>query len=522
MNVDNSMSPGRHDRGKPRVFLVGAGPGNPGLLTLRAVEVLARADLVLYDRLVSPRLLEFAPPSARRICVRELHEHHAERVPLVNEMLVTAATQGQCVVRLKGGDPYVFGRGGEEAELLHQAGVPFEVVPGVTAALGAAAYAGIPLTDRRYASAVAFVTGHEQDDKADARLDWDALARFPGTLVFYMGFGRLSRIAGSLIERGKAADTPAALVYWATTGRQRTVEATLADLPGAVAAAGLKSPALVFVGPVVRLRPALDWFAARPLLGRRVLVTRPRQQAGDMVRRLEELGAEVLALPAVEVRDPPDWGPVDRAVAELAHYQWLVFTSVNGVHFFLRRLRQQGRDLRALGTTRLAAIGPVTADALRSYHLEPDLVPAQYDSESLAQELRARAAGQRILLVRADRGRELLRQELGPVADVEQVAAYSQLDAVTIDADLAGQLRNGEIDYIALTSSNIARALVRLLDAEALARLRDGTVKLVTISPVTSAAVRDLGLPVAAGATEYTTEGVIAAIVDVAHPSAGP
>ncbi len=360
MNVDDTTRRRPLDPWEPRVFLVGAGPGNPGLLTLRAAEVLARADLVLYDQLVSARLLDFAPPSARRVCVSDLHEHHAERVPLVNQVLVDAATRGECVVRLKGGDPFVFGRGGEEAELLHEAGVPFEVVPGVTAAVGAAAFAGIPLTHRRHASAVAFVTGHEREDKTDSQLDWDALARFPGTLVFYMGFSRLSRIAGSLIERGKAADTPAALVYWATTGRQRTVEATLAELPGAVAAAGLKSPSLVIVGPVVGLRPALDWFAASPLFGRRVLVTRPRHQAGDMVRRLEELGAEVFALPTVEVRDPADWGPVDRVVADLARYQWLVFTSVNGVHFFLRRLRQQGRDLRALGGVRLAVISNLT------------------------------------------------------------------------------------------------------------------------------------------------------------------
>jgi uroporphyrinogen III methyltransferase/synthase len=509
---------------EPRVFLVGAGPGNPGLLTLRAVEVLGRADLVLYDQLVSPRLLDFAPASARRICVRELHEHHVERVPLVNEMLVNAARQGQCVVRLKGGDPYLFGRGAEEAELLNDAGLAFEVVPGVTAALGAAAFTGIPLTHRHHASAVAFVTGHEAD-KADSHLDWEALARFPGTLVFYMGLSRLSFIARSLIDRGKAADTPAALVHWATTGRQRTVETTLAELPAAVAAAGMKSPSLVMVGPVVRLRPALDWFAARPLFGRRVVVTRPRHQAGGMVRRLEELGAEVFVLPTVEVRDPPDWGPVDRAIADLASYQWLVFTSVNGVHYFLRRLRHQGRDLRALGGLRLAAIGPATADALRSYHLEPDLIPAQYDSESLAQELRWRVAGHRVLLARADRGRELLRQQLENVAKVEQIAVYSQVDVLELDAATRTQLQAGEIDYIVLTSSNIARALVRLVDDATRERLRAGTPKLVTISPVTSAAVRELGLPVAAEAEEYTSEGVIAVLVEVSRNlkvSAGP
>ncbi len=458
-------------------------------------------------------MLDFAPAAARRICLRELNEHHAERVPLVNEMLIEAARQGQCVVRLKGGDPYLFGRGGEEGELLHQAGVAFEVVPGVTAALGAAAFAGIPLTDRRHASAVAFVTGHEQGDKDTSQLDWEALARFPGTLVFYMGVARLPVIA--LIDRprqiGRHSCGPGPLGDDRPAARRRSGAGGSAR---AVEAAGLKSPALVIVGAVVQLRSRLDWFASRPLFGRRVVVTRPRHQAGGMVRRLEELGAEVVVLPTVEVREPTDHAPVDRAIAELSRYQWLVFTSTNGVHFFLRRLRSLGRDLRALGPLKLAVIGPVTAEALRSYHLEPDLMPAEYCSESLAAALAERTAGQRILLARADRGRELLRDQLAVVAEVDQVAVYAQVDALEVDAETLGQLRSGTIDYIALTSSNIARSLVRLLDAEALEQLRNGTVRLVSISPVTSAAVRELGLPVAAEATEYTTDGLIEALIE--------
>jgi uroporphyrinogen III methyltransferase/synthase len=499
--------------GEPRVFLVGAGPGDPGLLTLRAVECLGRADLVLYDQLVSPRLLDFAPATAQRVCVRQLHEHHAQRVPLVNEQLVAAARQGLCVVRLKGGDPNVFGRGGEEGELLHQAGVPFEVVPGVTAALGASAFAGIPLTHRRLASAVAFITGHEEACKPDPALDLSSLARFPGTLVFYMGVSRLAVIAESLIGHGKAPDTPAALVHRATTGRQRTVQSTLADLPAAVASAGVRAPSLLIVGPVVALREQLNWFEHRPLFGARILVTRPRHQSEGLVRRLEALGADVVVLPTVEVRDPPDWDPVDRALVDLPRYQWLVFTSVNGVHFFLRRLRQTGRDLRALGAIKLAVIGPSTADALRSYHLEPDLMPDEFRSESLAAALRGPVRGQRVLLARADRGRELLRDQLAEVADIEQVAVYSQVDSVEMNEDVRDALVRGEIGYITLTSSNIARSLAKMLPEPALARLRDGSVRLVSISPVTSAVVRELGLPVAAEATEYTTEGVVAALV---------
>jgi uroporphyrinogen III methyltransferase/synthase len=500
----------------PPVALVGAGPGHPGLLTLRAAECLARADVVLYDRLVPVALLDHAPPAARRICVNELAGCHAERGPFVQQALIDFARQGLRVVRLKGGDPFLFGRGAEEAEALRAAGVEYEVVPGVTAALGAGAFAGIPLTDRRLASAVAFVTGHERPDKPDSLLDWGALARFPGTLVFYMGVSRLPHLAEMLLQRGKAAETPAAAVHWGSTPHQRTVEAPLAELPEAVRSAGLEAPALVFVGPVVSLRAELAWFERRPLFGKCVLVTRPRQQAGGLARRLEELGAQVWLLPAVEVRGPADWGPVDRAIAELSSFHWLVFTSANGVEYFLRRLLETGRDLRALGPLRLAAIGPATADALRAYHLTPDLVPGEYRSEALAAALKAQAAGRRVLLARADRGRELLREELSAVAEVVQVAVYSQTDAEGPDAATRELMRAGQVDYVTVTSSNIARSLARALGPEGLEQVRSGRTGLVSISPVTSATIRELRLPVAAEATVYTADGVADALCALA------
>jgi uroporphyrinogen III methyltransferase/synthase len=495
------------------VALVGAGPGNPGLLTLRAVELLARADLVLYDRLVPVRLLDHVPANARRIGVDSLHGTHPERWPEIYQLMIDAARQGQRVVRLKGGDPFVFGRGGEEAEALRQAGIPYEIVPGVTAALGASAFAGIPLTDRRHVSAVAFITGHEKPDKTDSFLDWAGLARFPGTLVVYMGMARLAHIVEMLLAYGKPAQTPAAAVHWATTGRQRTVTAPLGELPAAVQQAGLKAPSLVIIGSVVSLRAELAWFEASPLLGKRILVTRPRHQAGEMIARLEELGAVVSQLPAVEIREPADWTPVDRALAHLSAYQWLVFTSANGVDALIRRLLQTGRDLRALGGLRLAVIGPATADALRRYHLEPDLVPAVYVSEALASALKDHVAGQRVLLARADRGREVLREQLAQVSEVEQVTVYCQLDAIEPDAEALQSLRRGEIDYVTLTSSNIARSLLRALDEESLRLIRSGGVQLVSISPVTSTAIRELGLPVAIEAREFTAEGVVQALI---------
>ena len=492
------------------VWLVGAGPGDPGLLTLRAVECLRQADLVLYDRLVSPALLAHAPASARRVCVDELASAHPDRWPLVNRMMAEAANDGLRVVRLKGGDPMIFGRGGEEAEFLRAAGVEYEIVPGITAALGAASCAGISLTHRDHASAVCIVTGHESPGKPGSRLDWPALARFPGTLVFYMGVGRLEAIVSALVHAGKPADTPAAVVQQATTPGQRVVSAPLAELPAAARAAGIEPPALLFIGEVVALRERIDWFSRRPLFGKTVMITRPAHQADDMARRVEVLGGRAILLPAVALGEPADWSPVDAAIGRLAETGWVVFTSVNGVHAFVRRLKQCGRDLRAMGSVRLAAIGPATADALRGYHLEPDVVPAEYNSEGLCLALRERVRGERVLLARADRGIDLLRDELSAVAEVEQVAVYSQRDAVLEDhPEALAALRAGAVDYVALTSSNIARVIGGVLDAEA---VRAGRPALVCISPRTSAAVREMGLPVAAEATEYTTAGVLEAV----------
>jgi uroporphyrinogen III methyltransferase / synthase len=498
------------------VYLVGAGPGHPGYLTLRGLECLRQADFVLYDKLVSPVLLEYAPPHAERMCVTELAEHHVDRYEPVQSKLLEQARQGKCVVRLKGGDPFLFGRGGEEAEVLRQAGIDCEIVPGVTAALGAAACTGIPLTHRLHASAVAFVTGHEQPGKPESFLDWPALADFRGTLVFYMGMSRLAEITRTLIEHGKPADTPAVAVQWATLGEQHTVESTLERLPEAVIRAGITAPAVVIVGSVVGLRRHLAWFESRPLFGKRVLVTRPRHQTSELVDGLIALGAVPYVLPAVEIRDPPDWAPVDRALKRLDSYHWLVFTSVNGVNYFLKRLLQAGLDLRALGNLRLAAIGPKTAAALGDFHLQADVVPDKYQSEDLAAELcKHIQPGQRVLLARADRGRDLLRQELARSAEVDQIAVYSQVDAIAPDSSALDHLRRGEIDYITLTSSNIARALINSLDEPCRERLKASDVKLVSISPVTSATVKELGFAVAAEAAQATSEGVLDALVQL-------
>jgi uroporphyrinogen III methyltransferase/synthase len=502
---------------RPMVSLAGAGPGHPGLITLRAVECLHQADVILYDRLVPIAMLEHAPIQAQRICVEELGPCHAERLPHIHQTMIDAARQGKRVVRLKGGDPMLFGRGAEEAQALREAGIPYEIVPGVTAALGMASCAGIPLTHRRYASAVAFVTGHEQPGKPGSLLDWSALARFSGTLVFYMGIAQIDIIVATLLGHGKAPDTRAAIVEQASTVRQRTICTTMAELPAVVVREHVQAPALVVIGEVVSLRERIAWFEARPLFGKSVLITRPHHQAASMVREVEALGGEAVVLPTVEIHeaDPP---PIDRVLARLGSFHWLVFTSSNGVHAFFRRLRQTGRDLRAVGRLKLAVIGPATAETLREYHLEADVLPAEYNSEGLVAVLRDLVAGQRVLLARADRGIELLHEELSKVAEVEQIAVYVQKDAVLTSADSSmSRLSRGEMDYVSLTSANIARALLSALDEEARQHIREGRVALATISPRTSAAVREMRLPVAAEATEYTTKGVLAAICRLAQ-----
>jgi uroporphyrinogen III methyltransferase/synthase len=495
------------------VSLVGAGPGHPGLLTLRGHDCLREADLVLYDKLVPAALVDLAV-RAEKVCVVELAPRHVERYMPVRETMIEASRQGKRVVRLKGGDPCIFGRAGEEAQALKEAGIPFEIVPGVTAALGAGAFAGIPLTHRHHASAVAFLTGHEDPEKAESVLDWASLAHFPGTLVIYMGMSRLDKIARTLIEHGKDADTPAAAIRHATTGDQHTVEARLADLPAVVRAGGLTAPAVIIIGAVVALRAELAWFEKQSLFGKRVLVTRPRHQAAELVQRLVSLGAVPFVLPAVEIRPPSDWQPVDEALRNLRSFHWLVFTSANGVHGLLDRLLFLGRDVRDLGNIKLAAIGPKTAEALRAYHLVADLMPARFQSEDLAAGLLARIQpGERVLLARADRGRDLLRDELALTCPVQQIAVYSQVDAIAADDPALDHVRRGEVDFITVTSSNIARSLVRSLDATSLARLHSGEIRLVSISPVTSADIRALGLPVAAEAETATAQGLLDALI---------
>ena len=492
------------------VHLVGAGPGDPGLLTRRGAEALAKADVVVYDRLANPRLLDLAPSSAERIYVGKQIGRCALPQDDINQLLVDRAQAGQVVVRLKGGDPFVFGRGAEEAERLRAAGIPFRVVPGVTAGVGATCCAGLPVTHRDSSSAVAFVTGH--DDPERSRLDWSSLARFPGALVIYMGSSHLDSLCRTLVREGQSPSAPAAAVSSGSLPSQRVVVGTLADLPEKVKAAQLGAPVLFVIGDVVRHRPHLDWFERLPLFGQRIVLSRPAEESDRSANELEELGAEVLVAPSVRILPLIDYTEFDRVLNRLDEFDWLVFTSSNGVRHFVDRLEVLGRDLRALGHLQLAAIGPTTADTLRRFRIRADLVPDSYRSEALAAALIERAAGQRVLLARADRGRTILKDELERVAHVEQVAVYRNADAEALPDAIVQRIADGAVDWITLTSSAITQRLHDLLPEAARQRIgRD--VKLASISPVTSAAAERLGWTVSAEASEYNWDGLVAAMI---------
>jgi uroporphyrinogen III methyltransferase/synthase len=495
------------------VYLVGAGPGDPGLLTLKGRDCLARADLVLYDGLVNPLVLRHTRGHTERTARASGPDGCRLDQDEINRRLIDAARTGQTVVRLKGGDPFIFGRGFEEAAALAAAAVPFEIVPGVTAATAAGVYAGISFTHREYASAVALVTGHEDPQKRESLLDYAELARFPGTLVFYMGLHRIGPIVAGLLSAGKPAGTPSAVICRATWPQQRTVTAPLAELPAAALRANLVPPSVIVVGQCVALRDPAAWFEHLPLFGRRIGITRPVGQAEGAIARCLELGADPVLLPTISILPPDDWRPVDAALARLAEFDWLVFTSVNGVQSLLDRLWETGGDVRKVSHLRIAAIGDATAAALAERQLRADVVPESFRAEALAEALRPHVSGKRVLWARASRGRDVLPQQLaGAGADVEQVAVYQNVDATSLPAEAVQSIIAGNLDWIALSSPSIARSLKTLLPDSALERLGH-TTRLAAISPVTADAAREVGLTIATVAENYTWDGLFEAMV---------
>jgi uroporphyrinogen III methyltransferase / synthase len=494
-----------------KVYLVGAGPGDPGLATKRALDLIARADVVVYDRLVASELLEHANPEAKLIYAGKQPGGSSPAQEEINQLLIDHARSGREVVRLKGGDPFVFGRGGEEAEALAEAGIGFEVVPGVTAGVAAPAYAGIPVTHRDEASAVAFVTGHEDPDKDESAIDWRALAAFPGTLVFYMGVHNLSLLASRLIEHGRPSEEPAAVVERGSLPGQRTITASLGEIAERAGADGIRPPAVTVVGRVAALRERLAWLERAPLHGRTVAVTRARAQASALAGRLAELGAAVIEVPAIRIQDridEPDVRAAMRALGE-GEYDLVCLTSPNGAELLLEALSREGLDARALAGTTIAAIGPGTARALAERGLAADVVPERSIAESLAQELEKMSlAGKRALVARASEAREVLPERMRTAgAEVDEVALY---DTIREDLDEARLRSLAGADYVTFTSSSTVRHLIEALGA--VDRFPQDA-RVVSIGPITSSTVREYGLAVDVEASRHDIEGLVEALV---------
>jgi uroporphyrinogen III methyltransferase/synthase len=484
------------------VYLVGAGPGDPGLITVRGAELMARADVVVFDRLAHPALLDLAPATADRIDVGKAPGRVAMDQDGINATLVEHGLAGRCVVRLKGGDPFVFGRGGEEAEALIEAGVPFEVVPGITSAIAAPAYAGIPVTHRGLSTHVTIVTGHEDPTKSSTDTDWAALARAGGTLVILMGAGRIETIVDLLMANGRAPETPVAAVRWGTRAEQSTTRATLAT----ITALGVEPPSAIVVGPVAGLD--LTWFEARPLFGRTVVVTRAREQASGLRARLEELGAEVVELPTIAIE------PLPFRVPDLTEVAWLVFTSPNGVEAFVERgLAATGRDARALAGVRVAVIGPGTAAALARHGISADLLPERFVAESLLEAFPPALSGERVVLARAEQARDVLPEgleRLGYAVDV--LGVYRTVTAAPDPGDLE-RVRTGAVDAVTFTSSSTVTNFCDLVGP-----LPDPAPTVVSIGPVTSETARARGLSVGTEADPHTIDGLVAALLATLVP----
>jgi uroporphyrinogen III methyltransferase/synthase len=496
-----------------KVYLIGAGPGDPGLITVKGQACIQAADVIVYDYLAAPALLAHAAPQAEMIYVGKKGGDHTLPQGGINQLIVEKARQGCVVARLKGGDPYIFGRGGEEAEELVAAGIPFEVVPGVTSAVAGAAYAGIPLTHRDFTSTLAFVTGHEDPTKDSSSIDWKALATGVGTLVFFMGVKNLPLITARLQDNGMPSETPVALIRWGTTPRQRTVTGTLDTIVDSARQAKMKAPAIIVIGKVVDLRERLQWFETRPLFGRTIVVTRARAQASDLVERLTALGARCREYPTIEVLPAEDSTPLDQAIENLSAYDWLIFTSVNGVDTFFDRLFARGKDVRALGQVRTAVIGPATAERLRRQGLRSDIVPASYRAESVIEAFTGMdMVDRRVLLPRAAEARPILPEELRRMgARVDEIAVYHTRPVTTGAVDLIADLENRQIDMVTFTSSSTVRHFNQMLPPERRDQLMAG-VQIASIGPITTETAESLGFEVGITAAEYTIPGLCQAI----------
>jgi len=506
------------------VYLAGAGPGDPELITLKAQQKIKTADVIIYDYLAGHELTSLARPDAELIYVGKTGSQHTMKQSEINALLVEKAREGKTVVRLKGGDPFLFGRGGEEAEELVAAGIPFEIIPGVTSAIAAPAYAGIPVTHREHASMVTFVTGHENPEKENSAVNWDVLARSPGTLVFLMGMKNLTEICKNLISCGMERRTPAAVVQWGTTPRQQSLVATLGDLPDRAEKRGIKAPAVIVVGAVASLSDRLAWFETKPLFGKNILVTRTREQSGKLTAKIRELGGQPILFPTIVIRDPDDFSALDDSIRNIQTYDWIVFTSVNGVERFMTRFLRLTQDIRELKGPKIAAIGPVTAAAVAERGVKVELTADIFVAEGLIEAFRGLPLqGRKILIPRAEKARDALPLALMTAgAQVNVVGVYRTDKPDSLDcAPILEMLEHKAIHAVTFTSSSTVSHFVEIVGAERLGELMEG-VTAASIGPVTTETARRLGLRVAVEARQYTIDGLVNAMVEYYKRDATP
>jgi len=498
--------------GKGRVYIIGAGPGDQGLITLRGVQCIREADVIIYDHLVSPEILRHAGEKTRLIYAGKQGGDHTLSQWEINNLLVAEAGQGAIVARLKGGDPFIFGRGGEEAEVLREAGIPFEVVPGISSAVAVPAYAGIPLTHRNHTVSVAFVTGHEDPAKGKSDLDWPTLAGI-GTLVILMGVKNLPAIAENLIRNGKDAATPAALIRWGTTPDQETLTGTLGDIAQKAEERRFSPPSIFVVGGVVGLRETLNWFETKPLFGRGIVITRPEAQTEELSEPLRARGARVIHFPVIRIAPPESWEELDGAIDRLESYRWIIFTSANGVAFFFRRLRERGRDIRDLKGIRVATIGPATASAVETLGIRVDLVPEEFISEGVVKAFAGEdLRGRRVLLPRAEQARDVIPEGLAKMgADVDVATAYRTVRSDRNAAELESFLAEEKVDVITFTSPSTVANFLGIMGPDF---HLPSKVRIACIGPVTETAARRAGLPVDILQERYTIPGLVEALTE--------
>ena len=500
------------------VYLVGAGPGDPGLLTIKGMECIQKAAVLVYDRLVNSELLKYAPEDCEMIYVGKSPDRHTLRQEEINQLLVEKAKEKGTVTRLKGGDPFVFGRGGEEAETLRENNIPFEIVPGISSSIAAPAYAGIPVTHRDCASSFAVITGHEDPEKSNSSINWENLASGVDTLVFLMGVGNLKYIVENLTKYGRKPTTPVALVRWGTTKKQQTLVGTLETIVDLVAQKGFTSPAVTIVGEVVSLRDTLKWFEDKPLFGKRVLVTRARAQASDLSQLLIAQGAQVIEFPTIEIQPPASYELLDQAIEKVEEYDWIVFTSVNGVDYFTDRLLLKDRDWRDLKGLKICAIGPKTAEKLLDLGLKIDYVPPEYRAEGIIEGLQERGIqGKKILLARAEVARDILPEQLEALgAQVTVAPTYQTIVPEVSTGEAAALLQGEKVDLITFTSSSTVKNFKKLWEKMQDTAIFQGALT-ACIGPITAKTAQEEGFQIDIQAKEYTIEGLVEAITAYAQ-----